>query len=91
MAGWRWGCRQPERQAAGLQQPKYARWGTCRASPPSPPSPLPCLRAGKQVKATFGTTKYCNAFLKGVHCGNPECLYLHDVGEPPSSPPYPFP
>jgi hypothetical protein len=39
------------------------------------------LLAGKQVKATFGTTKYCNAFLKGVPCGNPDCLYLHEVGE----------
>ena len=37
--------------------------------------------AGKQVKACFGTTKYCNAFLKGVVCNNPECLYLHDIGE----------
>ncbi len=37
--------------------------------------------AGKQVKACFGTTKYCNAFLKGVSCNNPECLYLHDIGE----------
>lgn len=38
--------------------------------------------AGKQVKACFGTTKYCNAFLKGVICNNPECLYLHDIGTP---------
>ncbi|DBA67238.1 TPA: hypothetical protein ACH3X2_001548 [Trebouxia sp. C0005] len=36
---------------------------------------------GKQVKACFGTTKYCNAFLKGVICNNPECLYLHDIAE----------
>jgi hypothetical protein len=32
------------------------------------------------VKACFGTTKYCNAFLKGLPCNNPECLYLHDLG-----------
>lgn len=38
------------------------------------------LFAGKQVKACFGTTKYCNAFLKGVACNNPDCLYLHDIG-----------
>lgn len=36
--------------------------------------------AGKQVKACFGTTKYCNAFLKGIVCNNPECLYLHEIG-----------
>ena len=34
------------------------------------------------MKACFGTTKYCNAFLKGVICNNPECLYLHDIGTP---------
>ncbi len=37
--------------------------------------------AGKTIKACFGTTKYCNAFLKGVPCNNPDCLYLHDIGE----------
>ena len=39
------------------------------------------LPAGKLVKACYGTTKYCNAFLKGLPCNNAECLYLHDVGE----------
>jgi hypothetical protein len=37
--------------------------------------------AGKVIKACFGTTKYCNAFLKGVPCNNPDCLYLHDIGK----------
>ena len=48
---------------------------------------LRCIKAvdgavwrGKPVKACFGTTKYCNAFLKGLPCNNPECLYLHDLG-----------
>lgn len=36
--------------------------------------------AGKSMKACYGTTKYCNAFLKGLPCNNVECLYLHDVG-----------
>ncbi len=42
----------------------------------------PCERAcaGKVIKACYGTTKYCNAFLKGVACNNSDCLYLHDVG-----------
>ena len=44
---------------------------------------LPWSGAGKLVKACYGTTKYCNAFLKGLPCNNAECLYLHDVGEPP--------
>jgi hypothetical protein len=41
------------------------------------------LPAGKTIKACFGTTKYCNAFLKGVPCNNHDCLYLHDIGESP--------
>ncbi|KAK9810707.1 hypothetical protein WJX73_000841 [Symbiochloris irregularis] len=32
---------------------------------------------GKAVKACYGTTKYCNAFLKGLVCNNTDCLYLH--------------
>ena len=36
---------------------------------------------GKVMKACYGTTKYCNAFLKGLVCNNSDCLYLHDVGE----------
>jgi hypothetical protein len=43
--------------------------------------PLLFVLAGKTIKACFGTTKYCNAFLKGVTCNNPDCLYLHDIGE----------
>jgi hypothetical protein len=37
--------------------------------------------SGKTIKACFGTTKYCNAFLKGVPCNNHDCLYLHDIGK----------
>lgn len=54
---------------------------------PTPPDALRCIKAldgavwrGKAVKACFGTTKYCNAFLKGLPCNNPDCLYLHDIG-----------
>ncbi|KAK9821232.1 hypothetical protein WJX81_005640 [Elliptochloris bilobata] len=36
---------------------------------------------GKVIKACYGTTKYCNAFLKGVACSNSDCLYLHDVAD----------
>lgn len=51
---------------------------TCNAWP---------VRAGKVIKACYGTTKYCNAFLKGVACNNSDCLYLHDVGVlPPPRP-----
>nr|CAD1817576.1 unnamed protein product [Ananas comosus var. bracteatus] len=35
---------------------------------------------GKSLRACFGTTKYCHAWLKNMTCSNPDCLYLHDVG-----------
>ena len=35
---------------------------------------------GKTIRACFGTTKYCNTFLRGLQCLNPDCLYLHDFG-----------
>lgn len=36
---------------------------------------------GHQIRASFGTTKYCNNFIRGVPCNNPECVYLHELGE----------
>lgn len=36
--------------------------------------------AGRHVRVCYGTTKYCNAFLKGLPCNNQDCLYLHDIG-----------
>lgn len=35
---------------------------------------------GQPLRACFGTTKYCYAWLKNMPCNNPDCLYLHDVG-----------
>ncbi len=29
------------------------------------------------LRASFGTTKYCTYYLKGLDCSNKECLYLH--------------
>ncbi|KAL1208577.1 hypothetical protein V5N11_008054 [Cardamine amara subsp. amara] len=40
---------------------------------------------GKSLKACFGTTKYCHAWLRNVACINPDCLYLHEVGSPEDS------
>jgi len=37
------------------------------------------------IKASFGTTKYCNMFLRGLQCTNPDCLYLHKLGDDASS------
>ena len=33
------------------------------------------------LKASFGTSKYCATFLSGAKCTNPECMYLHYIGE----------
>ncbi|XP_074589627.1 uncharacterized protein LOC141845472, partial [Curcuma longa] len=35
---------------------------------------------GKTLRACFGTTKYCRAWLRNLTCSNPDCLYLHDIG-----------
>lgn len=36
---------------------------------------------GHLLRASFGTTKYCNNFIRGVVCNNPDCVYLHDLGD----------
>lgn len=36
---------------------------------------------GRMLHASFGTTKYCTFFLRGVKCPNPECMYLHELGD----------
>ena len=36
---------------------------------------------GRNVRASYGTSKYCSAFIKNVRCNNPECTYLHYMGD----------
>ena len=36
---------------------------------------------GRNVRASYGTSKYCSAFIKNVRCNNPECTYLHSMGD----------
>lgn len=36
---------------------------------------------GEIVRASYGTTKYCMSFLRGVACTNQGCLALHEWGE----------
>ncbi|KAA8549514.1 hypothetical protein F0562_001198 [Nyssa sinensis] len=38
------------------------------------------LLDGSSLRACFGTTKYCHAWLRSVPCSNPDCLYLHEMG-----------
>jgi CCR4-NOT transcription complex subunit 4 len=34
----------------------------------------------RNIRASYGTSKYCSAFIKNVRCNNPECTYLHEMG-----------
>jgi hypothetical protein len=36
---------------------------------------------GNELGLTFGTTKYCNYFLRGNACPKNECLYLHEFAQ----------
>ena len=33
------------------------------------------------IRASFGTTKYCSYYLKGIECNNKDCLFLHKKAE----------
>ena len=34
-----------------------------------------------EIKANYGTTKYCINFLKNSECKNKECIYLHKIAD----------
>lgn len=36
---------------------------------------------GRTLRAAYGTTKYCSSYLRGQHCQNPQCMFLHEPGE----------
>ena len=36
---------------------------------------------GRVLRAYFGTTKYCHAWLRSEPCTAPDCLYLHEFGD----------
>ena len=40
---------------------------------------------GHQIKASFGTSKYCSSFLCGQKCTKTDCMYLHYIGAPEDS------
>lgn len=35
----------------------------------------------RNIRASYGTSKYCSAFIKNVRCNNPDCTYLHELGD----------
>lgn len=39
------------------------------------------MNDGKQLRAAYGTTKYCSSYLRGQTCPNPNCMFLHEPGE----------
>lgn len=40
---------------------------------------------GRLIKTSLGTTKYCSHFMKNQSCPKPDCMYLHDLGDPEAS------
>ncbi|KAI9826580.1 MAG: transcriptional repressor general negative regulator of transcription subunit 4 [Thelocarpon impressellum] len=36
---------------------------------------------GRTLRAQFGTTKYCSAYLRNEQCMNKSCMFLHEAGE----------
>ena len=39
------------------------------------------LNGERVLRAQFGTTKYCSAYLRGETCTNKNCSFLHETGE----------
>lgn len=39
------------------------------------------LNGDRVLRAQFGTTKYCSAYLRGEICNNKNCSFLHETGE----------
>lgn len=35
----------------------------------------------RTLRAQYGTTKYCSAYLRGENCPNRNCMFLHEPGE----------
>ncbi|RXK38595.1 hypothetical protein M231_04101 [Tremella mesenterica] len=42
--------------------------------------PTPGGPAGQTIRASYGTTRYCEAFLRGIKCDTPNCPNLHEWG-----------
>lgn len=40
---------------------------------------------GRLIKTSLGTTKYCSHFMKNQSCPKPDCMYLHELGDPEAS------
>lgn len=38
-----------------------------------------CIVHDRMLRASFGTSKFCQFFLNGQKCTNKDCLYLHEL------------
>ena len=45
------------------------------------PASCLCLRSPCRLRAQYGTTKYCSAYLRNEPCSNRNCMFLHETGE----------
>ncbi|KZO95169.1 hypothetical protein CALVIDRAFT_555866 [Calocera viscosa TUFC12733] len=64
----------------GLYINYYRREDAARAIAAVDGAPSPS-GGGEVMRASYGTTKYCVNFLRGVPCTNQGCLDLHDWGD----------
>ncbi|KAF2091686.1 hypothetical protein K490DRAFT_32467 [Saccharata proteae CBS 121410] len=39
------------------------------------------VNGDRTLRAQYGTTKYCSAFLRSEQCNNRNCMFLHEPGE----------
>lgn len=40
---------------------------------------------GRILHCSYGTSKYCAVWLRGFPCHNPDCMFLHEEGDPEDS------
>ena len=37
------------------------------------------MLSDRMLRASFGTSKFCQFFMSGQKCTNKDCLYLHEI------------
>ncbi|KAG6814288.1 hypothetical protein H0H92_013413 [Tricholoma furcatifolium] len=65
----------------GLYITYYRREDAARAIAAVDGAPSTGGARGDVMRASYGTTKYCMTFLRGVSCGDHSCMNLHEWGD----------
>ncbi|GLB35074.1 putative RNA recognition motif containing protein [Lyophyllum shimeji] len=65
----------------GLYITYHRREDAARAIAAVDGAPSPGGGRGEVMRASYGTTKYCMAFLRGVSCSDHSCMNLHEWGD----------